>query len=72
MHSVKGIYDGEKVQLLEKVPVEKPCKVIVTFEEEEDVQGNKISDLRGKFPKFTNEQIDEQSRKLRNEWERDI
>jgi hypothetical protein len=35
MRSVKGIYDGEKVQLLEKVDAEKPCKVIVTFIEEE-------------------------------------
>jgi hypothetical protein len=34
MHAIKGIYDGKKISLLEKVPVEKPCEVIVTFIEE--------------------------------------
>ncbi len=43
MHTVKGIYDGEKVQLVEKVSVEKPRRVIVTFEQKENVKGNKIS-----------------------------
>ena len=31
MQSVKGIYDGKKIQLLEKPEDQKPCKVIVTF-----------------------------------------
>ncbi len=35
MRSVKGIYDGEKINLLEKVEQQKPCKVIVTFMEDE-------------------------------------
>ncbi len=35
MRSVKGIYDGEKVQLLEMPLQQKPCKVIVTFVEED-------------------------------------
>jgi len=35
MRSVKGIYDGEKIQLLEKIDADKPCKVIVTFIEGE-------------------------------------
>ncbi len=35
MRSVKGIYDGEKVQLLENIGTSKPCKVIVTFIEDE-------------------------------------
>ena len=39
MRSVKGIYDGEKVQLLEKVDAGKPCKVIVSFiEDDSDVE----------------------------------
>ncbi len=35
MRSVKGIYDGEKIRLLEKVEQQKPCPVIITFIEEE-------------------------------------
>jgi hypothetical protein len=35
MVSVKGIYDGEKVQLLEEILVQKACKVIVTFIDED-------------------------------------
>jgi len=35
MRSVKGIYDGEKIQLLEKPEQQKPCKVIVTFIEDD-------------------------------------
>ncbi len=35
MRSVKGIYDGEKVQLLEMPLQQKPGKVIVTFVEED-------------------------------------
>ncbi len=42
MYSVKGIYDGEKVELLEKPEHQKPCKVIVTFVEED----TDIEDLR--------------------------
>ena len=35
MVSIKGIYDGEKLRLLENITIQKPCKVIVTFIEEE-------------------------------------
>ncbi len=35
MRSVKGIYDGEKVKLLEKVEQQAPGKVIITFVEDE-------------------------------------
>ena len=35
MLSVKGIYDGEKVKLLENIIIQNPCKVIVTFVEED-------------------------------------
>lgn len=31
MFSVKGLFDGKKIKLLEKVAVNKPQKVIVTF-----------------------------------------
>ncbi len=74
MYAVKGIYDGEKVQLLEKAPVQKPCDVIVTFVDEENGtrKKGKISELRGKLKGLTNKQIDKQSKKLRNEWQRDI
>ena len=72
MHTVKGIYDGKKVQLLEEAPVHEPCDVIVTFVEEEKKANHKISDLRGKLKGLTNEQIDEQSKKLREEWQKDI
>ena len=36
MLSVKAIYDGKNVKLLENVEVKKPGKVIVTFLDEED------------------------------------
>jgi hypothetical protein len=35
MRSVKGLYDGEKIKLLEKVDQQKPCPVIITFIEDE-------------------------------------
>lgn len=39
MRSIKGVFDGEKVQLLEKVEQQKPCKVIVTFvDDESDIE----------------------------------
>lgn len=39
MHSVNGVFDGDKVQLLEKPEHQKPCKVIVTFiEDESDIE----------------------------------
>lgn len=36
MLSVKGIYDGEKIRLLDEVKIKTPQKVIVTFLEETD------------------------------------
>jgi hypothetical protein len=36
MLSVKALYDGKNIKLLEKVRVKKPGKVIVTFLDEED------------------------------------
>ncbi|MEP6513652.1 MAG: hypothetical protein ABJA79_07275 [Parafilimonas sp.] len=48
MQTVNGIYDGKKIKLLQQAPVQKPCKVIVTFvdEEEEETESfrNHISD----------------------------
>jgi hypothetical protein len=38
MQSIKGIYREGKVELLEPVNVQKPCKVIVTFVGEEDIE----------------------------------
>jgi hypothetical protein len=35
MLSVKGIYDGEKVKLLEEPEHHLPCKVIITFIEDD-------------------------------------
>lgn len=35
MHSVKAVFDGEKVKFLEPVQQNKPCNVIVTFIDEE-------------------------------------
>ncbi len=35
MRSVEGIYDGQKLELLENIEVQTPCKVIVTFIEED-------------------------------------
>lgn len=37
MQTVKGLYKGGKVELLEHVDIDKPCKVIVTFVEDDDV-----------------------------------
>ncbi len=34
MLSVKGIYDGEKIQFLDEVRIKNPQKVIITFLEE--------------------------------------
>lgn len=44
MLSVKAIYDGKNIKLLEKVEVRKPGKVIVTFldEEDSDINNNEI------------------------------
>ena len=36
MLAIRGIYDGKRVRLLEKVPKGKPYKVVVTFVEELD------------------------------------
>jgi hypothetical protein len=33
---VKGIYDGKSVKLAEDISISKPCKVIVTFLDEDD------------------------------------
>ena len=38
MLSVTGVYDGNKVVLIESVNQPKKCKVIVTFLEETDVE----------------------------------
>ncbi len=35
MHAIKGIFDGEKIKLLEKPPVQKECSVIITFIEDD-------------------------------------
>jgi len=40
MISVKAIYDGKNIKLLEKVEKAKPGKVIVTFLDEEDSEVN--------------------------------
>ena len=40
MLSVKAIYDGKNIKLLEKVEERKPGKVIVTFLDEEDSEIN--------------------------------
>ncbi len=34
MLSIKGIYDGERIRLLEKLPGKKKYKVVITFLEE--------------------------------------
>ncbi len=34
MLAIKGIYDGKKIVPLEKFPINKKCKVIITFIEE--------------------------------------
>jgi hypothetical protein len=36
MLSVRGIYDGERIRLLEKLPGRKKYKVVITFLEEID------------------------------------
>ena len=59
MRSVKGIYDGEKVQLLEKINADKPCKVIVTFIE--DKAGTEFRNYpadEGAFPFWTAKEED--------------
>jgi hypothetical protein len=35
MRSVEGIYDGEKLELLENIEIQTPCKVLVTFIEDD-------------------------------------
>lgn len=43
MLSVKGIYDGERIRSLEKLPVKKKYKVVITFleelEDDEEIRG---------------------------------
>jgi hypothetical protein len=43
--SVPAIYDGKQVKLLEKAPVEKPYRVVVTFIEPTKEQGESTRDL---------------------------
>jgi hypothetical protein len=53
MLSVKGIYDGEKIQLLDEVKIKSPQKVIVTFLEETDDEIQKeIYNAAGKSSSF--------------------
>jgi hypothetical protein len=44
MLSVKAIYDGKNIKLLEKVELNKPAKVIVTFLDDEgaDISNDEI------------------------------
>jgi len=44
MLSIKGIYDGKNLELLDKVEVNKPRKVIVTFldEDEADITNDEL------------------------------
>ena len=43
--SVPAIYDGEQIKLLEKAPVEKPYRVVVTFIEPTPERGKVAPDL---------------------------
>lgn len=40
MIAVKGSYDGKRVKLLEEVKIKKPTKVIATFFDESDEEGD--------------------------------
>jgi hypothetical protein len=44
MRAIKGIYDGKKIKPLEKIPVQKNTKVIITFIEEDTAEEK--SDIR--------------------------
>ena len=46
MISVRGIYDGQMIKLLEPLPVAEPMKVIVTFLEDESGEEADMSDPR--------------------------
>jgi hypothetical protein len=45
MLSVKGLYDGEKIKFLEKVGIDKPRKVIITFLDEDIETSSEIYKL---------------------------
>lgn len=40
MTTLKGIYDNGQIRLLEKAPLKKEAKVLITFIEEEDEEDN--------------------------------
>ncbi len=63
MLSVKAIYDGKRVKLLEKLNINKPREVIVTFLDEPDTEISAdelqlLAEHSGTFNFLNNEQDD--------------
>lgn len=63
MLSVKAIYDGKRLKLLEKLQINKPREVIVTFLDEPDTEISTdelqlLADNSGAFEFLNNEEDD--------------
>jgi hypothetical protein len=52
MIAVEGIYDGKTFQILEKIPVSKKYKVIITFVEEID-EAEELREFSSQTDSFT-------------------